>query len=435
MPAKFDNFTTSALLEERKATRPARVSILLTALAVAGFIGWACYTPVYEVVSGGGSILPSGKVQHVMHLEGGIVRNLNVESGTLVSAGSIIAELDTTESDAELRKATARLAAVELTVSRLQQAISGNVDYDPGSDTGFSLIADSQKQAFLNAKAYRDKRREVVEADIRLTDRQREGYLLELEKLRQDLAIVAQQGVTLSEALEKGIVSRRQFEGIQRERIEKEVEIIRMENAVEQADARNARSRAQLAELESELNVQAADQIAQLQTEQAELKALIEQLRSRIGRAFVKAPVNGLVDNIAVRGPGEVISPRQVLLDVVPVDREAYAEIEVAAEKIGLIQVGQTAKVKVLTFDYVRFGSIEAIVEKISPNSVVKDDGSAVFTVKLKLDKEHVGASSAGFQVMPGMTIVADIKSGSKSIFEYMLKPLRVISDKAFTEA
>ena len=153
MPAKFDNFTTSALLEERKATRPARVSILLTALAVAGFIGWACYTPVYEVVSGGGSILPSGKVQHVMHLEGGIVRNLNVESGTLVSAGSIIAELDTTESDAELRKATARLAAVELTVSRLQQAISGNVDYDPGSDTGFSLIADSQKQAFLNAKA------------------------------------------------------------------------------------------------------------------------------------------------------------------------------------------------------------------------------------------------------------------------------------------
>ena len=105
------------------------------------------------------------------------------------------------------------------------------------------------------------------------------------------------------------------------------------------------------------------------------------------------------------------------------------------ASQIGQIKTGMPAKVKVLTYDFVRYGGIDAIVDRIAPSNTAKEDGTLVFSVRLKLTNNHIGPESAGFVVKPGMTVIADINAGSKNIMNYLIKPLRVISDRAMTES
>lgn len=431
-----NNISTSYLLGEAGPTRVAKATTLLSAAALAGFLIWASSTPVHEVVTGAGTILPEGFVQQVQHLEGGIITKLNVSTGDRVRTGSVIAILDPTINSAELAKAKAQLETTRLSIHRLTQT-SKTANNRASLDFASELpdIADSQKRALSGTLENQKAQIKVINTEISLATYEIEGLELQLKKSAQELQIISRQDSEYQSAYEAGAVSRRERDGIRRERLNLETQIIKLRNAINLARTKKVRGEAQLAELASKFRMESLDRITDLEAEKAKTVALIEQLSDRVSRLEIRSPVDGIVNHVSVKGPGEVLAPGQVFADIVPEDRVAYAEVEVAAENIGQIDVGMPVKIKVLTYDYVRHGGISGFVDGIAPGSTIKDDGKHVFVVRVKLSQDHVGPKSADFVVTPGMTIIADIKSGSKSIMNYLIKPLRVISDRALTES
>lgn len=427
-----DAIARSLLIEERQHTRAARRMIVLCIVALAAFVGWATITPVHEAVTGSGKLLPEDRLRRVQHLEGGIVETVLATPGQVVERGDVLVRLDGTQVRAELEKAEARLAALGLSLERLHSlADSGRaVRFADGSD---SLLL-SQSEALAGAQRHLETQMQLIEseraalqAQLPLVERRREAIERELDFVRR---ILAEQ----QRSLDKGFSTRDRRDVATRDALELERLLAEIEGAKAATEADLAGLAAREAELLSGWRREALEKAAELEVEREETVAHVAQLRDRLARLEIVAPIGGRVNVLGVEGPREVIAPGQTVAEIVPEGGEVFARIEVPASRIGGVAPGMEAKVRVLTYDYTRFGSIDATVDGISPSSIVKDDGEQVFEVRLKLAASHVGTEGAGLDARSGMTVSADIVTGRKPLIAYLLKPVRVLSDRAFRE-
>ena len=156
-------------------------------------------------------------------------------------------------------------------------------------------------------------------------------------------------------------------------------------------------------------------------------------------RSTITAPVSGYINSLSVQNIGEVISPGEVIAEIIPEDTRTFAEIEIPADVIAGVSVGQAARIKVLTYDFTRFGDISALVERISPSSFKRENGDVFFRVRLSFVDVESAKSANNLDlnkpISPGMTVMADIRSESRSILTFLLKPFKLVVDQAFTEA
>jgi multidrug efflux pump subunit AcrA (membrane-fusion protein) len=136
-----------------------------------------------------------------------------------------------------------------------------------------------------------------------------------------------------------------------------------------------------------------------------------------------------------VTGIDQVVPPGGTVAALVPAGQELLAELVIAADRIGSIAPGHSVNVKVLTFDFTRFGTIAGEVIDVSPTSEIAQNGIPTYRVRVALSKDHLGASDGRLEIRPGLAVVGDIILGERTVMEYLLKPLRVARDRAMTEA
>ncbi len=430
-----DPVSTSMLIEERRHTRLARQTVTGCAIVLLVLVLWATIAPIHEVVTGDGEILPEGLVQPVEHLEGGIVAAIHVNAGQRVSAGDALVDLDTTATQEEWIKAQARLQSLELTIAREQNLAGGDSMETAAIDSMWLRLYDSQADALSSAEQYRDAQLDVLRADKTRLEAELAGLLREQESNVNELAIVERQLTDYERAFQTGAVSRRERDAIEREAITLRREEARLASSIEALRASVAQANAREIELIARLRQEALTSVSQLEAERAEVQALVRQLEDRQARQSLIAPIDGIVHIVNVRGPGDVVSPADVVLEIVPDSNAVFAQVDVPAERVGGVQVGMEASVKVLTYDFTRFGALDAIVENVSPSSVTREDGRVVFVVDLRIINENGLARRGQGPLQPGMTVMADIVTGSKTVLQYLLKPLRVLSDRALTES
>lgn len=457
-----DMVATGILIEERRQTKLARNVIYTCGVMIVVFFIWTSLTPVHEIISGQGQILPGGLVTNIQNLEGGIVSEVMVAPGDRVQVNDILVSIDTTTSRAELAKARARLESVNLSISRLRglaggpPAGSSDSDMPSGSiPNSWSLrgavnevplerpvfeitlqrLVDSQAAAAESAEHFRTAQQDVIVADILAKEAELSGLVIEQQKTREELAIINRQLEDYRAALQTGAISRRERDNVEREKLALERDSARLDGQVAAAHVGIDQAKARETELLARIRNESLINITQLETERAETNALIQQLEDRVLRQSITSPVTGIVHVVNFHERGDVISPGDTILEIVPEGGQSFAQVEIPAEKIGNIHVGMEANIKVMTYDFTRFGGIDAIVQYVSPTSVINDEGQPVFQINLQLSSDFVGPESAQRRINPGMTVMADVATGTKSILHYLLRPLRALSDRALTES
>ncbi len=441
---KSDPVAVNMLIEERRQTKFARNAIATCFMMLTIFVVWAAFAPVHEVITGQGEVLPDGLVTQIQHLEGGIIEDVLIAPGERVEVGDVLVTLDTTSSEAELAKALARFNSAKLSIARLQSLANDRrttgLDADLplrrlDDDLPLRRMVDSQEAASESAEGYRNAQLDVIAAEVSMKKAELSGILIEQVKTQEELTIVNRQLVDYEAALKTGAISRRERDGIAREKLALEREEIRLNSravaarvAIEQANAREL-------ELLARLRHESLVNVTQLETERAESEAVIRQLEDRIARQRITSPIAGTVHVVNFHKAGEVVSPADIILEIVPDDGQVFVQIEIPADKVGGVRIGMDAHVKVLTYDFARFGDVDAVVQRISPTSVMTEEGNAIFQVDLRLTSNYVGPESSKRRVNPGMTVIANVTAGTKTILHYLLRPLRVLSDRALTES
>ena len=166
----------------------------------------------------------------------------------------------------------------------------------------------------------------------------------------------------------------------------------------------------------------------------AKLNSLTETsvgLSDKVKQATLKSPVNGKISRLFANTVGGVIQPGKEVLEVVPSDDALVLETRIQPKDIAFVRLLQQATVKLTAYDYTIYGGLDAIVENISPDSVVDEKGNAYYVVKVRTIKSSLGKDKP---IIPGMVAQVDIITGKKTVLSYLLKPVLKAKSYAFTE-
>ena len=431
-PSRVRHLALAIQLEEGGQPKLMRLAVWLVLGLMSAAIAWASVTEVAQVARAPGEVVPAGSVLTVQHLEGGIVRRVAVREGDLVEEGQTLVEIDRTAALAELDQLRAREAGLRLQAERLRAFADGRAarlesNEEQGLSQDQAAILRSQETARTTQRAVLERQVAGRRQDLAALEAQR-------ETMQRQARITAEALDMRQRLFDQGLNSRLSLLDIQREqtRVQGEiatvqVNIVRAREAVSEAEQR-------LAELDARL---ASDSMREFGSVTGELRQIEEarvRLEDRVARTTVTAPVRGLVKDLRVRSEGAVATPGQTLMEIVPVGRELEVEARIQPSDIGQIRLGQPVSVKVSTFDYARFGSVPGEVRHISATTFLDPQGRPFYKAVVGLARDHVGDEPARNKLVPGMTVLADVKTDERTILRYLLNPIYRSLESAFHE-
>lgn len=421
------------ILEEGGPPRGIQYLLLAISLLVGTFIAWAAITEMPESAVAQGQVMPKGSVHVVQHLEGGIVSEIYVDEGEVVEAGQTVVRLEAASALSELEQLRAREAALALQTERMRAFVLGR---DPDFTVGAghpALVRDQTQILEIQIRA-RARQRTVLAS--RVDQRKAEiGTLIEQERhLKTQVRLIREQVGMRKKLLDKGLVSRTLFLETERGLTQALGDMARVVG--EQARVREALNEAHgsLIELDARLSNEALTEMGSLSSELAQVRESLAKLEDRVSRLNVVAPARGVVKGLTTRTIGAVITPGQELMQIVPLEDEMVAEVQIRPLDIGHLRIGQTARVKVTTYDVSQFGPLEGKVKHISATTYEDEQGEPYYKGVIELDKNYVGHDPAKNPILPGMVVDADISTGSKTLMRYLLKPVFRFVDTSFTE-
>lgn len=413
-------------LEESGPPKLATLAITLTAILFLAGIFWACVTEIDEVAIAEGAIVPSGNIQIVQHLDGGIVQEILVRKGDLVEKGQELVVMDGGATQAELLKARARAAALSLQAERLQAFAQERAPrFDQVAPNYSDLIADQQEIYDLQVKN-RKHQRSVLEQQIAESLIDYQTLIQQVDHLKKQVAL-AQESADMRQTLfEKGLATKPAWLDAQRDLEQARSNLVSAGGSVSQAKERADEAREKLRETNSRLANDAMDQMGSITSELAELQETIKVNEQRVLRLAVRSPVTGIVKDLTIAGVGEVISPGGKLAEIVPEQDQLVVEAKLQPKDVGNIRIGNDVIVKVSAFDFARFGGIHGKLTHLSA-STFEDErtGESYYKATVSLDKNYVGPNAMVHRLRPGMVVQASVHSGERTVIEYLTKPIR----------
>lgn len=364
--------------------------IWLTLLGLVIFVAWAWWAILDEVTVGTGKITPSTHAQVIESLDGGIVNAMLVKEGDIVERGQLLARLDPTRFQSNYGEAASRVRTLRASSERLRSELTG----EP-----LRFSAESMREPDLVARErqlYESRRRNLNETVANL----QKTYQLVMSELRLTQPLVA-----------KGAAS--------------QVEVIRLQRQAAELQGKIDEARNQFAVRAREEQVKNnADLDAQIQ--------VMSGKADQVDRASMFSPVRGIVKDIQVTTVGGVLQPGGKLMEIVPLEDQLLVETRINPRDIAYIRPGLPATVKVTAYDSSIYGDLTGQVEVVSPDTlqdeVKRDQFYYRVYVRTKSAELH-NKSGKSFPILPGMVANVEIKTGQKSVMDYLIKPLNKMNE------
>ncbi len=398
-------------------------------LGAAAFLGWSIVGQVREVAKASGEIVPAGKIQTVGHLEGGIVAEVLVEEGQLVEKGTPLVRLQEAATSNDLEKVRTRLQFLAREEQRLTNYSREEKNGDPRFSGDFDF-SEAQQAALEAQKKAIEQEQQALKA--RINEKEAElASVLERISFQRTQVEIEQEKFAIQESLfDQGYTSKRRFLDAKSAHQIAQSELSELIGRKGRAEAQLAEAKASLERFIAVEAEELAEERSRVVQERSELAFEAEKQRDRFDRLYVRAPASGHVKTLNLKGPGSVVAPGDVVAEIVPSDSNLVAEVRVSPRDIGHVEVGDEAEIAVTTFDPNIQGTLKGEVSVVSASSFRDEYGNYYFKAKIPLSSNMIGKGSQEETISPGMVVDAKIVTGSKSVMQYLLKPVtRAIGD------
>jgi len=383
----------AAFLEEKM---PYANILLLTVIGiVSAFLIWAYQSQISELTRGQGKVIPSGSIQIVQSLEGGILSRLDASESEYVEKGQVLAKLDDTASLSSYRESLIERDNLIAKIARLD--------------------AESQELNDIRfPPRLEETQPDLVASEALLFHTRRNQINTNQERLQKSLELKSKELSITKPLAESGVVS--------------QVELLRLETMVNDLEGQIEREK-------SEYLNDVVSQNNEYKTKLNQIEQTILAYEDRVSRTEIKAPLSGIVNKIHVKTLGGVLQPGAPIMEIVPVEDNLLVEAKISPSDIAFVKIGQDATVKLTAYDYSIYGGLEGEVAQISADTFLnEEDGQSYYHILIQTGDRSLKTAEETFQVLPGMVAQVDIKTGKKSVLDYMLKPLMRAKMNAFTE-
>ena len=373
--------------------------ILLLTLALIVFGRWANTFQIDEVARATGEVIAKSRIQVVQAVDGGVLKQLPVQEGDRVAAGQIVARLDATRIGAAVKEIEARLSALRAKAMRLRAEVTG-------------------KPQLTFSQNLLDNYPEQTEVEQALFNQRRAGLKEELRTLQVAVNLAKEELNLIRQLEQRGDTNR--------------PEVIRAERTLNEAEAQRINR-------ENRYLEEARTELAKVEDELAQNEQILTQRRNQLEDSTLTTPVAGIVKNIAITTVGGVLRSGEELMQIVPVDDELLIEAKVIPADIARLQPGLDASLRLDPFDYTIYGTVPAQVTYVSADTIKEQtqQGEEIYyRVHLQPKETNPVTTTIGREILlqPGMTVQVDIRTGERTLVDYLLKPLRKTLSEAFGE-
>lgn len=430
---EYMNSLSSAVLEIRP--RKLHFVLIFWLLTVILFVLWASFATIDEIARGSGEVVPSGENQIVQNLEGGIVEEISVKEGDLVTKGQVLLKINNKKSESIFETNYLQTNALESKIVRLKAQANGTKFITPKNlDKNMKTLMDNEKSLFeSNNKQFNSKiaafKNQLVQKRNSIKDSK-----LQENSSANSLSMIREEINTLSPMVKRGLSSKIDLLTLKREK-----------NSIFQqyksAKLSIPRLHAEIAEIENKISEskhlfqskskeELGDVLAKLQS----LDANKGSLEDQVLRTLVRAPMNGVVQKLYVHTVSGVVKPAQDLVEIVPIENKLITEVKIKPSDIAFIYVNQKAIVKFSAFDFSIYGGLEGNIVHISADTIKDEENNRFYIVRIETDKNSFKRESKELKIIPGMTVDVDILTGKKTVLDYILKPILKTKQYTFTE-
>jgi membrane fusion protein, adhesin transport system len=416
---------------EQAPLKAKKLLYCILAIMLAAII-WAYFAKVDEVTRGEGRVVPSRQVQVIQSLDGGIVSEILIKEGELVKIGTPLIKIDETRAVSSLRENKGQYLALLAKQSRLKALAEGDAFNPPAEVQKETPLVYEQENALYNAS------REELDSIVNIArdqKEQREKELIELQS-KKEIAEKTYESANKELAANKpllasGAVSEIDILKLERDATRARGEIDQTKAQISRVQSGISEAKRKIIEAEQSFRSKVRTELNETSAKLASLTETSVALTDKVKQSTLKSPVNGKVSRLFFNTVGGVIQPGKEVMEVVPTDDALVIETKVQIKDIAFLRPEQPAIVKLTAYDYTVYGTLDAVVEEISPNSTVDDKGNAYYIVRVRTLKNSLGAE---LPIIAGMQAQVDILTGKKTILSYLLKPVLKAKSYAFSE-
>lgn len=433
---------SSSAPASKNSPSDARLLLIGTAIVVLVFLvfgAWSVFAPLDSAALAQGIVKVEGNRKQVQHYEGGIVETILVKEGQAVSQGDLLMRLDDTQARAERQILIGQLMAAKAEEARFLAELTGVGEPNfPDILQQDGRGAEARKASYEHFLARRDARLgevEVLQQQIEQLKLQA-GGLEELIAAKRRLITSFDEEIAQYDSLySRGLSNNLRIRELQRQRDEYLGEVAEHQSEIASANVRVTEAGLKIIQIERNAKTEAANELSRIKSEIYDLEERLYGVEDRIRKADIRAPVDGMVMGLAVNTVGGVIRPGDVLMEVVPDDANLVVEARIAPSDIDSVAVGMVADLRFPGFNTANTPIVQGQLVDVSADSFVnEEDGSAYYIGKLMADAESLERQLGVFQLVPGMPVEVVIKTGSRTLFQYLLKPAINMLDTSLLE-
>lgn len=385
--AAYMNDLQQSLLTQ--ASRGSKLMLYVIAAVLLSGVGWAYFARVEEITMGEAKIISKSREQVIQSLEGGIIEQMNVSEGDIVEKGQILLKIDPTRAESSYYEGLSKVIGLKARISRLRsEAYHLPLEFDDSVRTDEDVIQEERRAYDAHLKALNDS----------------------VSVLEQSYALSMGE-INLSEPLAaKGLIS--------------EVEILRMRRQASELKSK-------IVERKNLYEAEASGELSRLSMDLSQAEANLVGREDIVGRTTLTAPVRGTVKNIRFNTQGGVIQPGEHILEIIPLEEQLLVEGKIRPSDVAFLRPGLPAVVKISAYDFSIYGGLKGVVQNISPDTIKDDQKAAAgraddtyFRVLILTESSTLKAGNKFLPIIPGMVATVEIRTGEKTILDYLLKPV-----------
>lgn len=417
-------------IEKTPASPVGRVILYAIVLLFVIAVLWATFGKIDIVAVAQGKVVPSERVKVIQPLETAVIELIHVKEGQSVNAGDPLVTLNTNITQADVRRFREEWRGAALKSLRLTALAEWF--RDPAAKE-FTLMSENPELTPYLSAHQALLEQEISELKANLRNIQQESERLQAEKQMVKAEVkkngllldVLNERVTVYDQLQrKGNGSRMDFLEVKQEQIEVEQNVSVQAARISQLNASIAANDSKLDIMVSERFKNALQELQELTVQEAMLREELLKAEQRSSNYLLKAPIDGTVQELAVTTIGGVVTPAQEVMKIVPEGSAVEVEAQFLNKDIGFIHPGQSAEIKVDTFNFTKYGVIDAELSDLSNDAIQDEQLGLVYKAWITPSESALEINGKLINLSPGMTVTAEVKTGQRRVIEFFLSPL-----------
>lgn len=417
-----------------------------------GFFGvWAGVAPLNSAVVASGTFVATGQNKLVQHFEGGIIREIAVKDGDVVEANQVLVRMDDTAANSKLRRLELKKYRLLAMKARLQAEMSASETIETPAafseserDPEIKAILEWQRAELRARRASLVSEESVLLKQIAGLEESIRGYQAQVQSTQERIALFAEELKDKNSLLGQQLVRKSDVLALRRSEASLGGELGEYLGRIADSKERIAQANERIAQLHA---AAFRDAIKELRETEADLDDVEEQIRAArdvVDRVEVRSPVRGVVVKKNFHTPGGVVAPGAVILELLPIGEERIIEAHVNPKDISHVSIGQEALVRLSALNQRITPMVGASVTYVSADTLseqekaeTRPDGNTrreFYVVRVRLDQDDILRRMPDFIPTPGMPADVYIKTGERTFFEYIMKPVLDSFSRAFRE-